>query len=433
MTPLVVREYATLSQGPVARLVDGSLLRAEVPPQAFAALRGLLLDPDTSDQAQAVLTAGVQGGRDVLKLSSWVGVLQTPDGTQIEILPKVLENDADVVRTRQVFIRMLGALLGFSAREWQAADLDASELPLMEFFAAQVLTAVARLVRQGVARTYVERPQELPALRGRLDLPRHLTLQVARPAMLAVVADEFLPDRPENRAIRAALEVIQPLVRSPANVRLHKRLRTVFGDVPVSRNPLQDLRMWQRERSYRHYAAVRPLVQLVLLGQSPLAAQGKAHVHSLLFPMADVFEAYVAQALRQSTDENGHHLYTKVETQLTDHHLASQGDRKVYLLKPDLRLTLPDGQVVLADTKWKRLNASGPRGGVDMRDLYQMYAYGQKYLQGKGEVWLIYPKTATFTASLAAFKFNKCLRATAVPFDLEADFLKGTALIHPLQ
>ena len=48
-----------------------------------------------------------------------------------------------------------------------------------------------------------------------------------------------------------------------------------------------------------------------------------------------------------------------------------------------------------------------------------MFAYGQRYLNGSGEMLLIYPKTRDFSKTLAPFEFSKDLKLWAAVFDLE--------------
>jgi 5-methylcytosine-specific restriction endonuclease McrBC regulatory subunit McrC len=57
--------------------------------------------------------------------------------------------------------------------------------------------------------------------------------------------------------------------------------------------------------------------------------------------------------------------------------------------------------------------------GISQDDFYQMFAYGQRYLNGSGEMMLIYPKTRDFYRTLPPFEFSKDLKLWAVAFDLE--------------
>ena len=56
------------------------------------------------------------------------------------------------------------------------------------------------------------------------------------------------------------------------------------------------------------------------------------------------------------------------------------------------------------------------------RAVVRVFAYGHKLLNGEGELFLIYPKTAHFIEPIAdPFCFSEVLKLWVVPFDLELD------------
>lgn len=81
--------------------------------------------------------------------------------------------------------------------------------------------------------------------------------------------------------------------------------------------------------------------------------------------------------------------------------------------------------VTVMDTKWKLLDASldttKDKYNLSQSDLYQLFAYGVKYLEGHGELYQIYPKHACFTEPLGHFEFKPGLILQVVPYDLESD------------
>ena len=61
------------------------------------------------------------------------------------------------------------------------------------------------------------------------------------------------------------------------------------------------------------------------------------------------------------------------------------------------------------------LKANGTdKYGLSQADFYQLQAYGLSYLDGDGDVVLIYPKTASFNAPLPVFEFPKTESAASV-------------------
>jgi 5-methylcytosine-specific restriction enzyme subunit McrC len=103
-------------------------------------------------------------------------------------------------------------------------------------------------------------------------------------------------------------------------------------------------------------------------------------------------------------------------------YLVQHEEEPWFRLEPDFLLSV-DGQTRVLDTKWKRidetLNNPTDKYGLSQADFYQLFAYGQRYLNGVGDLLLIYPKTSSFSAPLPVFEFSDTLRLWVVPFDLE--------------
>ncbi len=59
--------------------------------------------------------------------------------------------------------------------------------------------------------------------------------------------------------------------------------------------------------------------------------------------------------------------------------------------------------------------------GISQSDMYQMFAYGHKYLRGRGTVYLIYPAYESFKNPLPPFLFDDQLSVKAVPYNLASD------------
>ena len=80
---------------------------------------------------------------------------------------------------------------------------------------------------------------------------------------------------------------------------------------------------------------------------------------------------------------------------------------------------------MVLDTKWKLLDGAKANGsekyGLSQADFYQLHAYGQNYLDGRGDVVLIYPRTDAFDQALPVFEFPKSsgLRLWVLPFCLQ--------------
>lgn len=169
------------------------------------------------------------------------------------------------------------------------------------------------------------------------------------------------------------------------------------------------------------YQAIKPWCELVLGQGMPLALKGDSLGVSLLFPMEKLFESYVTRALRKQM-ASGFMLHA----QPRQYSLAKHDGHPMFQLKPDLVVRDTKGSAVtVLDCKWKRVDQAqrDRKYNIPQSDMYQMLAYGCTYLQGKGEMYLVYPRWEQFQAALPAFELPQSLRMHVVPFDLNSDKL----------
>jgi 5-methylcytosine-specific restriction enzyme subunit McrC len=361
-------------------------------------------------------------GRRVIQVTSFVGVIRSPDGYQIEVLPKVGKAiGGGFIEARALLISMLCCLPGFRHIQTDRAQLMARHMPLLEIFILEFLRAVERVVKRGLRSEYSSRQDNMFALRGKLLMAPHLRQNISRADRFFTEHDEFSINRPENRLLHATLLRVLLLSASQANQQLARELRFVFADVPVSEQTRSDFQRVRLGRGMAYYADALAWARLILDEETPLTGAGRHTAPSLLFPMEAVFEAFVAKHLVLQVSRP-----LTVKVQARSHHLVRHRDQNWFRLKPDMLIRDADCDVLVLDTKWKLLDSLKANGsekyGLSQGDFYQLQAYGQSYLDGKGDVVLIYPKTTAFNEPLPVFEFPKIkdLRLWVLPFCLKS-------------
>ena len=379
-------------------------------------------------------------GRRVVQVTGFVGVIRAPDGYQIEVLPKIGKATDKDNRARQLLIEMLCCLHEFRHVQIGSARLQAARMPLYEVFIAEFLSSMLYLVKRGLRSEYVAQEENLFALKGKLLIAQHFRTNLCRADRFFTNSDEFSTNRPENRLLHAALQRVLLLTTSNANQKLARELAFVFADVPASIQVRIDFQKARTGRSMSHYAEAMAWSKLILEETSPLAASGCHRAPSLLFPMESLFEAFVAQHLARQLSRP-----LTIKMQVRDHHLAVHRDQRWFQLRPDVLVKDGVRNLLVLDTKWKLLDSVNSSGkvkyGLSQSDFYQMLAYGQSYLDGQGDVILIYPRTDVFDKPLPVFHFPKHegLRVWVLPFCLESHQLLMPAghlsaifpLLHP--
>ena len=409
---VIIREYARLTTQPV----QSSLDLAMVPHSAF----DWLCDVSARFNRNGATLLQVEG-RSSLKWDSYVGVLETPCGTRLEILPKHFESGDCLDKSRQLLRKLIQHALQLKPREVSVASLELYDAPLSEWVMTKFLGELDLLVKRGIRFDYQRIEEEQRFLRGQLNIVAQMRQPPGRQHHFQIRHDVFLPDRAENRLLKLALEQVAKSTQNAANWRLASELRARLAEIPASQQVNQDFRAWSRDRLMSHYQAVKPWCELILNQHMPIAISGQWQGMSLLFPMERLFEKYVEGWLKQELLSSA-----DLKSQLGREYLCKHDDARMFCLKPDLLVDTPEQRWVL-DTKWKRVDASAREKNYDLiqSDFYQLFAYGHKYRKGTEapKLVLIYPYWSGLQEALPVFDYGEGMRLWVLPFDLDNERL----------
>ena len=419
MSDFTVREYAFISIA-YEGCPESSLGHAYIPEKAFEHL--CELSASFSKHGAKVFELA---GRRKLKLDQYVGVIETPCGTRIEILPKHVElngtSDQELILAeRKLLQKMLSVSLHLPYREAGSANLNRFKQPLHEWIITQFLASFERLLQRGLRFDYNRVQEEQKFLRGQLQHVKYMRQPPAKKHIFPIEHDVYEVNRPENRLIRTALEVVCKKTKDANNWKLAQELRLMTSEIPRSQKIQQDFRQWQSGRLLALYAEIKPWTVLILGEYMPVSTQGEWRGMSLLFPMEKLFEYFVAYHLRRGLPEY------QVKTQHSTEHICKHQQSKIFKLKPDIFIdrSQTNAKNIVLDTKWKLINQNdrGGRYGLKDSDIQQMFAYSHYYLKHESEVILVYPyRAGKFDKPLDDFGFRHTYGAKlrVVPFNLD--------------
>lgn len=417
---IAVREFGLLLNGGNESSTDCH----SIPSKAF---EWLMVNGQSNNQHSVDLIKVKKHGRSIaLQVINYVGVLETPCGTRIEILPKISEQE-DSQSATKVLLKMLSTVHKLNMHRFENTSLQTLNRPLFEALIGFFLKEVSDVIKKGIRSQYTRVQERKPYLKGQLQTSKQLNQRPGCLNSFHISYDEFSPDRAENRLIRSALNQVMKWSKNSDNLRLGSELQFALDDIPCSKNYAFDFRQWSKERSLVHYRTVKPWCELILSYCSPVSLSGLHNGISMLFPMENLFERYVAIRLGKSLQPS-----LKLKTQanscaLVTHKPRSGKSQEWFRLKPDIVVSDKTSHepLYVADTKWKRIDekqaTAKQKYGISQSDMYQMFVYGQNYLGGSGVVYLIYPASEHFNESLPPFRFDENLSVRAIPYDLMSD------------
>jgi 5-methylcytosine-specific restriction enzyme subunit McrC len=355
----------------------------------------------------------LQHGRKALRAGQVVGVIVAKD-CSLEILPKIDGLEDNQGQLRANLIHMLALALDLDIAAGALTELGWQRENLVEVLIKLFADRLFMEVHRGLPRRYVPKEEDLPALRGRLDVLRQFRTLAASPQKLACRFDDLSPDIALNQIMKAAVTRLAKVARSTENQRRLRELGFAFAD--VSDVPVRSLR-WDAvvlDRTNERWRALLNLAKLLLGERFQTTSSGQAQGFSLLFEMNTLFEEYIGRQLHRvlgsrglSVHLQGGRLYCLRELDRDTGILGSQR----FMTKPDIIVRWHGQPVAIIDTKWKRLAAriDDPKLGVSQADVYQMMAYGRLYQCQ--QLMLLYPHHSALRAAegvVSRHRVNNC-------------------------
>ena len=311
-----------------------------------------------------------------LRAGQVVGVLSVPNAT-VEILPKVEGHEPGAVR--QALARMLAVAWDLPIADSEPALLATQRADLLEVLIRLFSDRLLVAVRRGLPHRYRQREDDLGFLRGKLDIRRQLAHHAVRPDRLACRFEELSVDTPLNRVLKTAVSRLSSVSTTDKNRRrlgeLAARLELVGRSPAPAREPVR------LDRTNTAFHRLYQLARALLGREWQSTTTGTSDGFALLFPMNDLFEAFVGRTIRAGVASRIVRLQDSGK-----YALESTPERKpLYALRPDI---VVDDDIVI-DTKWKQLKADDPTLGVSQADVYQMLAYARAYRARR--LVLVYP------------------------------------------
>ncbi len=279
---------------------------------------------------------------------------------------------------KNLLINMLKTLKNSPFKKSQISSLQIAKMPLLEVFITMFLDEFDSVYKKGLMRSYVSSEENRTFLKGKLLFNEHIKSNLIHKERFFTSSDEFVLDIAPNRLIKSTLNFL----KSKTSLNKFKIIKAMqmLDEVEFSKNYEKDF-SFKISRHFDYYENILSWCKVFLQNQSFAPYKGKNEAFALLFPMEKLFENYVAYMFKLANPSEN------IKTQSSGKYLISKNDEKCFMLKPDLYI---ENKMIL-DTKWKIPddNEDEKKHGISQSDLYQMFAYANKY--EIKEIYLIYP------------------------------------------
>ncbi|MBN2719437.1 MAG: McrC family protein [Deltaproteobacteria bacterium] len=325
-----------------------------------------------------------------IRARSVVGVIELP-GLTIEVLPKTdkgpsSSNSAEWQNlARQNLLYMLAFTRDLPVKDRDVAHLATQRMTILEILAYTFAKRLVEIQRTGLAGGYVRREENCFFVKGKILTARNLLHNPAREDRIFVSFSEFSPDNKLNQLLKYACRILLRATYTSATLQMLREAVQRFADISDVRFTKDNSPEISLDRTQAQYQVLINFARMIIHGLSSSPSADRNETFSILFPMEQLFEEFIARFILKNSHQIGlSHAAIFVQSRGHQRSLVTKNGKAQFRLKPDLFIDAhagPDRQIprTILDTKWKILDGSAPKQGVSQADMYQLYAYSQRF------------------------------------------------------
>lgn len=133
--------------------------------------------------------------KDYIRVKNYVGVIETREGTTIEILPKIYTgnytDNNQIKESRKILLSMLRTLKDSPFKTIDSAHLNSTRMPILEIFISVFIKETELILKKGIKHFYAPCDENQKYLKGRLLFSRHVKINSTRADRFFISYDEF--------------------------------------------------------------------------------------------------------------------------------------------------------------------------------------------------------------------------------------------------
>lgn len=307
-----------------------------------------------------------------------------------------------MVNDKGIFIKNIYYMLAYAfqvLRQKNYEQIASEEFDdVQDLFAAILARGIAQQLKQGLHREYVTRNEDLPVLRGKLDVYGTVKNQIQRKKVLSCEYDELSVDNIFNQILKTTVDI---LIRD-SKVRIEnkadlKKVALFFDEVrgiDPSTIRWNQLRYQRNNKNYEMlmnvcYFVLDGMLQTTEKGNYKMTAFSDEHMHRL-------YEKFVLEYFKR------HHTYLdEARAAQVKWDLAPDTEESMIrflpIMQTDIFLRYKD-QVLIIDTKYygKTMQMQYDKSTLHSGNVYQIFTYVKNQdVANTGNVsgMLLYAKT----------------------------------------
>ncbi len=324
-----------------------------------------------------------------IRAKQYVGIVKI-NNKNIQILPKIFWKEKNAILKNLLY--MLSYTKKLKIRESDIANLWKIN-DLFEVFIYIFSKELLALLKKDYKKNYNIIEKNSSFLKWKLLFSKHLQQNLFNKSRFFIEYEKMDENFLLNIFLKSTCEKLIKITQSKTNSKLLNRCNFILKDIDskdfVSPKILDTIDFHRQNKAYEHIVS---LGKMLYFWNSPDFSKNLENNFSLLFDMNVLFEEFIAEFMKKNKDAldpNIHHISSQVANKYVFLN-------KKFTLKPDIFIHYNNNNILIIDTKYKKLDASKTNNWVSSSDIYQMLAYWMRYFwsydtQKQKNIILLYP------------------------------------------
>ena len=335
-----------------------------------------------------------------------------------------------MVNDKGIFIKNIYYMLAYAfqvLRQKNYESIASEEFDeIQDLFAAILAKGISQQLKQGLHREYITRYENLPVMRGKLDIHGTIKNEIQRKKILACEYDELSVNNIFNQILKTTADI---LIRDSKVKKEHKadlkKIILFFDGVEAIEPTSIRWDMLRYQRNNKNYEMLINVCYFVLDGMLMTTDKGEykmttfsdEHMHRL-------YEKFVLEYFKK------HHPYLdEVKAAQVKWDLAEDTDETMIRFLPAMQTDIflrSNNEILIIDTKYygKILQEQYDKATLHSGNMYQIFTYVKNQdAAGTGKVsgMLLYAKTDESITPDCSFVINGN-RISVKTLDLNKEF-----------
>lgn len=346
-------------------------------------------------------------GQKNIRTKDYVGTI-VYKGHQLNIFPKVFKEFKDDDDRKsldlQHLMHNLVKWIEYTAKiDYPyisiAADMENTD-DLQELFVSLYVRYVKAALDRGLFFRYEEKAENLPTIRGRLDIKDYITKKypTGQFGKFLCSYSTFEFDNLLNRVIKCTLKFVWNIA-TPSNQKIIRNLLNKLGEVSDQNCTPRDCDTIQLSKMQSKYKIILSMSKMFLLNKTTNYNLDTHDSFCFMFPTDLLFEGFIGGFIQSIFNEDAKVTLQASEVSLVDSiRLGDQEFAQAFVMRHDILIEHKEKGMFILDTKYKEVSRF--EGNADFRDdiindinsgdLYQVLTYAVS--RGLDKVYLLYPQ-----------------------------------------